>query len=307
MIKTIWRKRRNLAWRENLDGYIFILPWLLGFLIWQIGPMLFSFAMSFTNWSGLSKWKWIGLKNYGDLFGDFLFIKSMEVTLKYSFMNVPLMLILGFLLALLLNQKIRFRGFYRTLCYLPAVISGVAVSFIWMWMLEPIHGILNYFLETYLGVSEGPNWLGHPTWALPALVLVGLWGVGGGMLIYLGGLQGIPTELYEAVEIDGGGAWIKFRYVTLPMMTPVLFFTLVMGIIGSLQAFGTAFVMTEGGPYYATFFSLLYIFTLAFRTFSMGYASTYAWILFLVILGFTLLVIKSSPMWVYYEGFRGKK
>ena len=296
----------RLERREHIDGYLFIAPWLAGFLIWQIGPMVFSLVMSFTNWTGIYPPEFTAFENYVEIVKDFVVWQSMKVAVLYSAMNVPLSLILGFILALLLNQGVKGSGLYRTLFYLPAVIPGIAGSYIWMWLLEPNHGIVNYLILKLLGV-EGPNWLMHPSTALPSIVMVGLWAVGASMIIYLAGLQGIPTEFYEAAAIDGAGVLHKFFYITLPMMTQVLLFTLVIGIVGSFQAFQTAFIMTNGGPYYSTFFPLLYIYQLAFRNFHMGYAATFSWILFVIIMGITLLIFKSSPAWVYYEGLRRRR
>jgi len=199
-----------------------------------------------------------------------------------------------------MNQKVRGILWFRTLYYLPSVISGVAVSLLWVWIFNPQFGVLNYLLGK-VGIT-GPEWLYSEFWVLPAFVIMSLWTIGGGMIIFLAGLQGIPIELYEAAELDGANQIQKFFRITIPMISPIIFFNLVMGIIGSFQVFTQAYIMTSGGPHYASLFYVLYLYQQAFQYFRMGYASALAWILFLVILFFTLLVFKSSPLWVYYEG-----
>jgi multiple sugar transport system permease protein len=205
----------------------------------------------------------------------------------------------GFLIALLMNQSVKLIALWRTIYYLPAVVSGVAVAMLWLWVFNPDVGLLNRFLATF-GIT-GIGWLSSTKWALPALIIMSLWNVGGGMVIYLAGLQGIPTDLYEAAHIDGASAWRRFWRITIPMMTPVLFFQLIMGIIGTLQVFTNAFVMTQGGPSNATLFYVLYLYQNAFSFMKMGYASALAWILFLIILALTLVTFWSSNRWVYYE------
>jgi multiple sugar transport system permease protein len=205
--------------------------------------------------------------------------------------------------ALLLNERIRFMPLFRTLFYLPSVTSGVATVVLWVWILHPT-GLFNRALALF-GVA-GPNWFGSTTWALPGLILMSFWNIGSNMVIYLAGLQGVPQQLYEAAEIDGANAFQRVRYVTLPMMTPSIFLTLILGIIGSFQVFTAALVATEGGPGYATLFVLLHIYFNAFRFFRMGYASALAWVLFLIIMGFTILQFWLASRWVYYEGERGR-
>jgi multiple sugar transport system permease protein len=201
----------------------------------------------------------------------------------------------------MLNRDIKGVAWFRTIFYLPSVISGVAVSLLWMWIFNPDFGILNHLLWKFFRI-QGPAWIASEEWVIPSLIIMSLWGIGGGIVIYLAGLQGIPTELYEAAEIDGAGGWRKLINITLPMISPVIFFNLVMGIIGSFQVFTQAYVMTNGGPNNASLFMVLYLYRNAFQYFSMGYASAIAWILFMIIMALTMLVFKSSPMWVYYEG-----
>jgi multiple sugar transport system permease protein len=300
------RKRR--AHKDTLLGFLCISPWITGFLLLTAGPILASVYYSFTRFGLISAPKWIGLANYQKmLFDDRLFWQSLRVTARYSFTAVPLGLLFGLVLALLLNEKVKLLGLFRTIFYLPAVLSGVAVAVMWTWVFNPKFGVLNWLLGL-VGI-KGPGWLADPSWALNALIIMSLWGVGGGMLIYLGGLQGIPTDLYDAAKVDGAGRWRRFVNVTLPMLSPILFYNLVQGIIGSFQAFTPAYVMTSGGPAYATFFYVYYLYQSAFIYSSagfggMGYASALAWVLFVIILFFTVLVLRTSAAWVYYEGMR---
>ncbi|NPV07888.1 MAG: sugar ABC transporter permease [Anaerolineae bacterium] len=287
--------------REKLDGYLFILPWILGFLFFTIGPMIASFYFSFTDYSLLEPSKWVGLDNYRKLFSaDDKFGISLSVTFRYSLASVPLGMVLALTVAMLLNQRVPGMRFYRTAFYLPSLLGGVALTLIWMWIFSPAYGLLNTFLKM-IGL-EGPLWFQSQVWALPGLIIMSLWGVGGRMIIFLAGLQNIPGHLYEAAEMDGAGAMRRFWHVTVPMLTPTIFFNLVMGIIGSLQTFAQAFIATQGGPNNATLFYGLYLYQNAFQYFEMGYASALAWILFAIILALTLVVIRSSPMWVFYEG-----
>lgn len=274
-------------------------PSVLGLLLFSLGPMIASLLLSFTQYDVVSPPKWIGLQNYQDLLHDDLFWQALKVTSLYSAVSVPATLALGLLLALLLNQRFRGVYFLRTVYYLPTVISGVAVAMLWRWMFNADYGIINVLLGK-VGV-QGPQWLLSERWALPALIITSLWGFGGTMLIYLAGLQGIPTELYEAAEIDGAGTWGKFRHVTLPLISHVTFFNLVLGIIGSLQVFAEAYVLTGGGPNNATLLLSVYLYNNAFQYLKMGYASAIAWVMFVIVLLLTLLVLRSSSRWVFYE------
>ncbi|MHB0875837.1 MAG: carbohydrate ABC transporter permease [Anaerolineae bacterium] len=295
------RKGLTAAKRDAIDGYLFILPWIIGFLIFTIGPMIASLYFSFTDYSLLEDSRWVGAANYQKLFAaDPLFTKSLGVTLRYAIASVPLGLTLSLLLALLLNQKVPGIRYYRTAFYLPSLLGGVALTLIWMWVFSPTYGLLNSGLKL-IGL-QGPLWFQSERWALPGLVIMSLWGVGGNMIIFLAGLQNIPVHLYEASEIDGAGVGQRFRHVTMPMLSPTIFFNLIMGIIGSLQTFAQAFIATQGGPNNATLFYNLYLYMNAFQYYSMGYASAMAWVLFVAILALTLVVLRSSPMWVYYEG-----
>ena len=317
-------RKISLARREALAGYAFIVPWIIGFLIFTIGPMLSSLYFSFTEYNIVDPPKWVGLNNYERVFsgipdyfrtgdprqlGDPLFWKSLQVTLYFASLALPLNLLFSFFLAVLLNQKIPGVNLWRTIYFLPSIIAGVAVTLLWVRILNPRMGILNPFLQNVLGIQNPPGWLQDPDWAVPALVIMSLWGVGGSMIIYLAGLQGIPTDLYDAAKVDGANAWQRFWNVTFPMMTPVLFYNLVLGMIGTFQYFTEVYVATSGtgGPQRATLFYNLYLYQNAFRYFDMGYASTMAWILFIIVLLLTALIFRSSDAWVYYEGqLRGR-
>ena len=288
------------ALRRNISGWLFASPWIIGFLLWTVGPMLASLVIAFTNWDLITEPKFVGTQNFTTMVADNLVWKSLQVTTTFAIVSVPLQIVFGLGLALLLNTNIRFLRFYRTAFYLPSVLSGVAVALLWRWLFSTEFGLFNAMLAS-IGI-RGPSWLGDPQWALPSLILMSLWGVGAGTIIYLAGLQGIPTDLYEAAEVDGASAWVRFWNITLPMMTPVLFFTLVTGFIAALQVFTQAFIMTSGGPNNATLFYLLYLYRNAFEYFRMGYASALAWVLFVYILVLTLVLQRSSRYWVYYEG-----
>lgn len=287
--------------QEAIAGILFALPWMVGFIAFTIGPMVASVLFSFTKWELVTPPQWVGLANFRKIFlEDKLFRIALKVSTLYAVGAVPLSLIFGMLLALLLNQDIRGVGFVRTAYYLPSQISGVAVALLWGWLLSTEYGLVNYFLG-FVGIKP-IAWLQDPPMVIPSFWLISLWGVGGGMLVYLAGLQGIPTELYDAAKVDGASAFRRFWHVTIPMMTPVIFFNLIMGIIRSLQVFAVPFVMTQGGPHYASLFYILYLYMNGFRMFHMGYASALAWILFFYIMALTALVLRSSRAWVYYAG-----
>jgi len=287
--------------REYIAFYLFASPWLLGLLLFTIGPTLASFILSFTDYPVIVPPKWAGLANYVTMFtDDELVWQSLKVTLFYSLGAIPLGLTLSFLLALLMNQGIYGVRYFRTIYYLPAIISGVPAALAWLWVLNPDFGLMNNALRV-VGI-EGPKWLFSREWVIPAFILMNLWNVGAPMVIFLAGLQGIPAHLYEAAEIDGAGMLAKFWYVTLPMMSPIILFNLVMGVIASFQIFIPAYIMTKGGPANASLFYGLFLYNNAFKWFKMGYASALAWLMFLIIVGLTLLVFRSSANWVYYEG-----
>jgi multiple sugar transport system permease protein len=288
-----------MARRENLEGWLFATPWILGFVIFTLGPMVASAVLSFFSWDIVSAPEYIGFGNFSRFAADQSAIQALRVTTIYAVVSVPLQIVLGLSIALLLNSKISGLPVYRTIYYLPAVLSGVAVAMLWRWIFSKDFGLLNLALGA-VGIT-GPGWLTDPSWALWALILMSLWGVGESMVIYLAGLQGIPTELYEAAQVDGAGPVRRFFAITIPLLTPVLFFQLVIGIIRSLQVFVQAFIMTDGGPADATLFYVLHLYRNAFLYFRMGYASLLAWVLFVYVLILTMLVVRSSRAWVYYE------
>jgi len=302
---TVWR-RSSLQWKEAITGIVFASPWIIGFVLFIAGPMLASVVLSFMKWDLLTSPKWVGLSNYKKLiFDDPLVYQALKVTTIYAFTSVPLQVILGLLLATLLNQRIKLLSLYRSIYYLPSVIGGIAVAIMWRWILGTRFGLINGLLRL-IGI-QGPSWLGDPKWVLVSFVLMSLWGTGGTMLIYLGGLQSIPTELYEAAQVDGAGTWARFIKITVPMMTPVIFFNMIMAIIASLQEFVAPFIMTNGGPHNASLFLVLYLYRNGFQFFQMGYASALAWLIFAYIIVLTGLVLRSSSAWVYYEGsMRGR-
>ncbi|MEZ4864606.1 MAG: sugar ABC transporter permease [Caldilineaceae bacterium] len=295
------RFKLGMRAREEIAGYLFILPWLFGFLLFTAGAMLYSLYLSFYDTDFLSKFEFVGLANYAQmLFADELWPKAIANTAYYAFVAVPLMTIMALLIALLLNQQVIGLSLFRTIYYLPSVVQGVAVAILWVWLFHPEFGLINGLIGLF-GLP-GPLWLATEEWAMPAIIIMSLWGVGGSMIIFLAGLQGIPQSLYDAAKIDGAGPLACFWHVTVPMMTPTIFFSLILGLIGSFQMFTQAYVMTRGGPNNATLTYVMHIYNKGFRQFYFGYASALAWVLFLIILLFTLLILKSSTVWVYYEG-----
>lgn len=296
------RPRLRAAQREALTFYLCISPWLVGLLIFVLGPMLSSLAISFTRWDLLTPPRFVGLRNYERMIADPLFWQSIKVTALYTLLYVPTELIGGLALALLMNQPVRGIAIFRTIFYLPSVISGVAFVVVWMWIFHPEAGLLNAALAL-VGIT-GPRWLIDPDTALIALWMMSLWGLGRTAVIYLAGLKSVPKELHDAARIDGANPWQAFRHITIPLLTPTIFFNLVLSLIATFQTFTSAFVATNGGPLDATLFYVLYLYRQAFERFNMGYASALAWVLFLIILGLTMLVVRTSDRWVYYEGAR---
>jgi len=285
--------------REERAFYLFISPWIIGFILFSAGPLLGSLVISFTEWSLLASPLWNGIANYKRLVADPLFWQALGNTLYYAMGSITLGLILSFFLALLLNQQVRGMALFRTIFYLPSVCSGIAVAILWTTIFNPDFGLLNAGLHL-VGIT-GPQWLADPSWAMPAMIMMSLWGAGGSMVIYLAGLQGIPTHLYEAASLDGASTLRKFRHVTVPMMSPIIFFNMIVGIIGAFQTFTQIYVMTNGGPANSTLVFLLYLYRNAFENFDMGYASALAWMLFLILLAITLGQLWLAKRWVYYE------
>jgi len=298
--------KSSIRRQENLLGWLMASPWIIGFSIIMVGPMVFSFGLSFMDWNLLRAPVYAGFANYRKMFfEDELVFQSLKVTLYYALGSLPLGLIGSLAVAMLLNAKIKGLALFRSIYYLPAVLSGVATAQLWRFVFSPEFGLLNTVLQLF-GI-EGPNWLMSTTWVIPSLILMSLWHVGGSMVIYLAALQGVPTDLYEAGTIDGTGWWSRIRYITLPMISPVILFQVIMGIIGNLQAFVTVAIMTNGGPANASLFYMLHLYRQGFEYFRMGYACALAWLLFFIIMGLTLLVLRSSSAWVYYESeLRGR-
>lgn len=302
-LRRIGRQRRlTLSQREALACALFIAPAVLGFLAFTVLPLGISAWLSFTDYA-LAGWpNFVGLQNYQTLLGDNLFWQAVRVTLIYALFVVPLWMINSLILALLVNQPLRGMAIFRTIYYLPAMLSGVAVSMLWSWLFNYRSGLINSFLG-FVAI-DGPNWLGSADWSLTALILMSQWSIGWYLPVWLGGLQGIPTELYEAAEIDGAGWWPRFWNVTLPMLSPIILYNLVMNSIWATQLFTEPLVMTDGGPRFATLSYVLYTYNNAFQYFKMGQASAMAWMMFLITLMLTAFVFKSSPMWIHYEADR---
>lgn len=290
--------------KEQFFGVLFALPAILGFLIFFLGPMIASLFYSFTDYALFNKPKFIGFQNYKDLFSgtDPFFYKSLFVTFYYVILNVPASIIFSFFLALLLNNEIKGRPFFRAIFYLPSIVPTVASAMIWMWLLNPDLGLVNNILTAlHLPTSQ---WLFAENTVIPSVVLTGLWTTGGTMVIFLAGLSGIPNVYYEAVEIDGGNSIHKFFNVTLPMVSPTIFFNTIMAIISSFQVFTQAYILTQGGPNNASLFYVFLLWREGFRNTRMGYASALAWVLFIIILIFTFFTFRSTNSLVYYEGER---
>lgn len=297
------RKKKEARW-----AYLFISPFIIGFVVFMLGPMLFSVIGSFTDYNLTSKMNFIGLANFRRMFlHDDLFWKSLYNTVYFVLFNVPLTTIFSVFLATILNQKIRGISIFRTMFYLPAVLSGVAVYILWMQLLSPSAGLINTFLG-WFNIS-GPAWLFDPNWTKPALILMKIWSSGGAMLLYLATLQNVPRSLYESAAIDGAGVWGKFKNITLPLITPIIFYDVITSTIGSFQIFQEAYVMTKngtGGPANSLLFYNLHMWNKAFVAFDMGYAMAMSMILFLIVLVLTFINLKLAPRWVYYSGGDGK-
>ena len=297
------------AVKEGITGWLFAMPWILGFILFTAGPMLFSLYTSFTKYNIIAAPKWIGLENYQKLFtNDPLFYKAMYNTFWMVVVKVPLVIVISIAIALLLNVDIPGGKFFRTTIYLPNVLSGIAAIFLWQWILSP-KGLFNTALAS-LNI-QGPGWFVDPAWTKPGMVIMGMWWIGGSVLIYLAGLKGIPKELYEAADIDGAGYWQKTWYITLPLLSPTIFFEVVTGIIAAFQIFTTAFILIGKQPpvgelSQSMLFYVLYLYYRAFGKvgqggFQMGYASAMAWVLFIIILLVTLVQLLLARRWVYYE------
>lgn len=288
--------------RENAYGYLFILPWIVGMLCFVLGPMIFSFVTSFTNYNMLSG-KFVGLANYKKmLFQDQLFWKSLNNTLFYSALDVPLVTIGGVIVAVILNKSIFGLRTFRTIYYLPSIMVGVGTYFLWMLLLDPSNGLVNTVLGA-VGI-QGPGWLTDPNWTKPAIILMHLWALGGQMLLYLARLQSIPKDYYEAASLDGASSFRQFTKITVPLISPIIFYNLVIGIIGAFQVFQEGYIFSgngSGNPAGSLLFYNLHLWNQAFKNFKTGYANAMCWFLFVIVMGLTLLVQKFSKKWVYYE------
>jgi multiple sugar transport system permease protein len=288
------RETRNL-----IKGLSFISPWIVGFFAFTVLPVGLSFYYSFCNYSLLQPPLFRGLYNYVSLAHDPIFWQVVRNTAYYASFALPLGMFAALAIAILLNNKIRGLGIYRTIVFLPSLVPAVASAMLWLWLFNAKLGLINLFL-TKIGISNPPAWLDDVSWAMPALVLMSVWGVGNTVIIYLAGLQAVPRELYEAAEIDGASPIRKIWHVTLPGISPVIFFNLIMGIIGTLQVFGTPYIMTGGGPARSTYFYTMYLYDNAFVNLKMGYASALAWVQLLIVLALTGFAAWTSKKWVHY-------
>lgn len=291
---------QTLAGREAIAGYISISPWVLGFLFFGIVPLIAAAYYSLTNFDILTPPRFIGHDNFVKMFiRDKLFWQSLKVTIIFTIVTVPLSTAVGYGMAVLLNQKVKGLSYWRTGFYLPAVVPGLAAAYLFSYVFAHDFGLADSLLKT-VGIKHPPNWYGSTEWALPTLMVLHLWGAGAGLILFLSALQGVPTALYDAGKVDGANAWHRFRHITLPMTSPVILFSLIVGIIGSFQIFTSALIVTEGGPVNSTLFYVLYLYRRGWEQFQMGYAAALAWFLFIIILSLTILVLKSSARWVYY-------
>jgi len=299
--------RRTARWfsgpgqREALWGMLCVAPAVLGFVLWYLGPMVASLVLSFTDYQVAGGADWTGLDNFRTMFGsDALFVKALKVTFTYSLISVPCRVVVAFLLALLLNQKLRALAVFRAIFYLPSIVPLIASSVVWLWMFNPDFGLLNGFLRD-LGLDR-QRWTYSSDTVIPSLVMMSLWDIGPMMIIFLAGLQGVPSHLYDAVSVDGGNAWNRFITITIPMTTPTILFNLVLSVIAAFQTFVQAFIMTSGGPNNSSLFYGYYLYRKAFQDGDMGYASALGWVLFMIIAALSVIIFRSSNRWVYYEG-----
>lgn len=288
--------------KEALTGYLFIAPWVLGMILFYIGPILASAYYSLTDYSVISAPEFIGLGNYADMLGDESFRDSVRVTLIYTVISLFLYVVISFFIALLANSKMKGVGALRLIVFLPSLIPLFAAAVLWGWLFNADFGLINYLLEAAGLPRQG--FFQSPTQALPLTALISFWTIGSAFLVYLSGLQSVPTHLYEAITIDGGGTLRRFWHVTLPMTSPVILFNLIIGIVLSFQVFDIAYVLTKGGPADSTLFWVLLIWRRAFEDFQMGYASALAWVLFLTVIVITGFIFRTSRWWVHYEGIR---
>jgi multiple sugar transport system permease protein len=304
------RKPWRLTWhrRRALEGYLFVLPWIIGIFAFFLYPMGYAAYISFTDWRVTGISPWVGLGNYRGLLSDPLFVHSLKLTTTYTVLSVPLQLFVGFMMAYLLNQKIAGVGVFRTIYYMPAVLSGPAIATVWSWLFNTEFGIVNHILRV-LGVPN-PDipWLTSREIILYFYIIMGLWTVGNTVVLYLAGLQGIPTEYYEAAEVDGASRLQKLWYITLPQMSPVIFYNLLTAVVASFQVFGVAFVVSggTGRPANGSLFYYLYLYRVGFGTGYLGYAAALAWVLFIILVVISVVIFRASGALVYYEARRGE-
>ena len=294
MKKITQREKAQLKW-----GYFFIAPAIIGLFCFNFGPMLFSMGISFTSWDVITPWKFIGIENYKNLFKDPLVLKSLQVTAYYTLLSVPLVTCIPLFIAMLLNTNVKGMSVFRTIFYIPSIVPVVASSAIWMYIYNPMYGLLNSIIRALGGSSH--NFIFSPKEVIPSLAVMAVWSAGNTVVIYLAGLQGVPRQLYEAAELDGAGPVARFKNITVPMMTPIIFYNLVMAIIGSMQTFTQSYIMTDGGPSNASLFYSLLVYRTAFKQSKMGYSAAMSWVLFVIIAALTGLVFKTSNKWVIYE------
>lgn len=289
-----------LARRRARLFYLWVSPWMLGFLVFHVGAMLFSLALSFMHWPVFGAPRFVGAEQYFRMVHDPLFWRALQVTATFTLLNVPLSLVAGLAVAVLMNQRVRGTHWLCTVCFLPRALTGISVAYLWTYIFNPQFGLMNRALGLFH--IAGPEWLFSRTWVIPAFVIMDLWSSSGGMLTWLAALQDVPRSLYEVASLDGAGVLRKFFTITLPMIPPIVFFNLIMSIIHSFEVFSNVYVMTAGGPGHASLSYVLYLFQEGFEAFHFGYASALAWALFAIVIGLTLLVVRSTTLWVYYEG-----
>lgn len=302
IVKTSKKKATKFERKLAIYGLLFASPWILGLLMFNIYPLLASAYYSFTTYSILEPGKFVGFENYSTLFKDDIFWKSISNTLYYTFIFVPLSIVQGVALAMLLNLRIKGQGIYRTLLFIPSLVPEIATVIIWLWLLNPQFGLVNFWLDK-IGIS-GPPWIGSETWSKPSLILMSLWGTGQAVVIYLAGLQDVPQDYYDAAHVDGANGWQRMRTITLPLLTPVIFFNMIMGMIGALQNFVLPYTLTngQGTPANSMMFYVMYLYTNGFAYLKMGYASAMAWILFIIVVVLTTIIFATQKRWVHYQG-----
>ena len=293
------KKGLSLIQRRTIIGYIFIAPFILGFIFWFLIPALVAANLTFQKWNLISPPKYIGTANIEKLFTDPILPKSLKATFLYAFFSVPIGLVFAFFLATLINTKVRGMAFFRTIYFLPSIVPAVASALLWAWIFNTEFGLLNYVVRAFGGPKIA--WLQEPNWAIAAFIIMSTWGVGNSMIIFLAGLQGIPESYYEAADLDGAGRWSKLWSITLPLMSPIIFFNLVIGFIASFQVFVLPLLITNGGPQNATLSLVLYIYRTAFQSQNMGYAATLSWLLFFFLLIFSFIIFRFIGRRVYYE------